>query len=114
MCLRALPKGLLVLRFGGDHIFTKMKRFFTEAALLTFGGDYAVVPYFHQGVVNQLGRAVATQMIDGLALGENTLGPLIAVVAFVCFIEGCRRRYFEPRHIFWLSRAVAAGFLRRI
>ena len=53
-------------------------------------------------------------MIDGLALGENKLGTLIAVVAFVGFIGGCRQAHFEPRHVFWLSRAVAARFLRRI
>jgi chromate transporter len=60
--------------------------FFTKAALLTFGGAYAVLPYVFQGAVEQHGWLTAAQMIDGLALGETTPGPLIMVVAFVGFL----------------------------
>ena len=60
--------------------------FFTKAALLTFGGAYAVLPYVYQGGVETYGWVTAPQMIDGLALGETTPGPLIMVVAFVGFV----------------------------
>ena len=63
-----------------------MAWFFTKAALLTFGGAYAVLPYVYQGAVEHHGWLTATQMIDGLALGETTPGPLIMVVAFVGFV----------------------------
>jgi len=66
----------------------QMGWFFTKAALLTFGGAYAVLPYVYQGAVVQQGWLSATQMIDGLALGETTPGPLIMVVAFVGFVGG--------------------------
>ena len=64
----------------------QMGWFFTKAALLTFGGAYAVLPYVFQGAVEQHGWLTAAQMIDGLALGETTPGPLIMVVAFVGFL----------------------------
>jgi chromate transporter len=62
--------------------------FFTKAALLTFGGAYAVLPYVYQGVVDHYQWLTPTQVIDGLALGETTPGPLIMVVAFVGFVGG--------------------------
>jgi chromate transporter len=62
--------------------------FFTKAALLTFGGAYAVLPYVYQGAVERSGWLTPAQMIDGLALGETTPGPLIMVVAFVGFVGG--------------------------
>ena len=60
---------------------TQMGWFFTKAALVTFGGAYAVLPYFYQAGVDEFKRLTASQMIDGLALGETTPGPLIMVVA---------------------------------
>jgi chromate transporter len=62
--------------------------FFTKAALLTFGGAYAVLPYVYQGAVERFAWLSPHQMIDGLALGETTPGPLIMVVAFVGFVGG--------------------------
>jgi hypothetical protein len=70
--------------------------FFTKAALLTFGGAYAVLPYVYQGAVGHYGWLTPTQMIDGLALGETTPGPLIMVVAFVGFVGGYGRQVFGP------------------
>ena len=81
-----LPMGLLTAGLGWQHVYTQMGWFFTKAALLTFGGAYAVLPYVYQGAVMQFGWLSATQMIDGLALGETTPGPLIMVVAFVGFV----------------------------
>jgi chromate transporter len=65
-----------------------MAWFFTKAAMLTFGGAYAVLPYVFQGAVEHYQWLTAAQMIDGLALGETTPGPLIMVVAFVGFVGG--------------------------
>ena len=69
-----------------EHTLTQMGWFFTKAALLTFGGAYAVLPYVYQGAVEDYAWLTPTQMIDGLALGETTPGPLIMVVAFVGFV----------------------------
>ncbi|MBY0439274.1 MAG: chromate efflux transporter, partial [Burkholderiales bacterium] len=73
--------GFLLLQFGWEGTLTQMGWFFTKAALLTFGGAYAVLPYVYQGAVVHFEWLTATQMIDGLALGESTPGPLIIVVA---------------------------------
>jgi len=62
--------------------------FFTKAALVTFGGAYAVLPYVAQVSVEQLNWLTQLQMIDGLALGETTPGPLIMVLVFVGFMAG--------------------------
>lgn len=89
-----LPMGLLTRVFGGGHPLTQMGLFFSKAALLTFGGAYAVLPYVVHGAVQQHGWLTASQMIDGLALGETTPGPLIMVVAFVGFVGGYGKAYF--------------------
>jgi chromate transporter len=81
--------------------------FFTKAALLTFGGAYAVLPYVYQGAVGHYGWLTPTQMIDGLALGETTPGPLIMVVAFVGFVGAYVKAVFGPESVF-LAGAVAA------
>lgn len=81
-----LPMGALTAALGWQHTLTQMSWFFTKAALLTFGGAYAVLPYVYQGAVTHYGWLTPTQMIDGLALGETTPGPLIMVVAFIGFI----------------------------
>jgi len=83
-----LPLGALVLAGGWNGSLALMARFFTRVALLSFGGAYAVLPYVAQGAVEQFGWLSATQMLDGLALGETTPGPLIMVVAFVAFMGG--------------------------
>ena len=107
LTLWALPMGYLVMHNGWDHTFTQMSWFFTKAALLTFGGAYAVLPYVYQGAVEQFGWITATQMIDGLALGETTPGPLIMVVAFVGFVGGYVKAVLGPDSLF-LAGALAA------
>ncbi len=102
-----LPMGLLSVFYGSDHTLTQMGWFFTSAALLTFGGAYAVLPYVYQGAVFNYGWLSPTQMIDGLALGETTPGPLIMVVAFVGFIGGYSKALFGTESLF-LAGAVAA------
>jgi chromate transporter len=81
--------------------------FFTKAALMTFGGAYAVLPYVYQGAVEQHQWLSGTQMIDGLALGETTPGPLIMVVAFVGFVGGWLKQILGPDSVF-LGGALAA------
>ncbi|MBT0962874.1 chromate efflux transporter [Denitromonas iodatirespirans] len=105
--LWVVPMGLLVAGLGWDHTLTQMGWFFTKAALLTFGGAYAVLPYVYQGAVGHYGWLAPTQMIDGLALGETTPGPLIMVVAFVGFVGGYLKTLFGPESLF-LAGAVAA------
>ncbi|TDM05772.1 MAG: chromate transporter [Ideonella sp. MAG2] len=83
-----LPFGVLWSLYGSQGTLTQMAWFFTKAALLTFGGAYAVLPYVYQGAVGHFGWLNGRQMMDGLALGETTPGPLIMVVAFVGFVGG--------------------------
>ncbi len=88
VALWATAMALLIANGGMDATLTQMGWFFTKAALLTFGGAYAVLPYVYQGGVETFGWVTPLQMIDGLALGETTPGPLIMVVAFVGYLGG--------------------------
>ena len=97
----------LALLYGRHAPLAQMGWFFTKAAMLTFGGAYAVLPYVYQGGVETYQWLTATQMIDGLALGETTPGPLIMVVAFVGFVGGWTKALFGPDHLL-LAGAVAA------
>ncbi len=108
--LWCLPMALLTLTFGWGATLTQMGWFFTKAALLTFGGAYAVLPYVYQGAVGHYGWLSPAQMIDGLALGETTPGPLIMVVAFVGFVGGYLHPMFGAEHPF-LAGAVAASLV---
>jgi len=105
-----IPMGLLTATYGWDHTLTQMGWFFTKAALLTFGGAYAVLPYVYQGAISGYGWLTPLQMIDGLALGETTPGPLIMVVAFVGFVGGYAKAIFGPDSLF-LAGAVAASLV---
>ena len=102
-----IPMGLLFASLGWSHALTQMGWFFTKAALLTFGGAYAVLPYVYQGAVESFAWLTPTQMMDGLALGETTPGPLIMVVAFVGFVGGYAKALFGPDALF-LAGTVAA------
>jgi len=95
-----LPMAALMAWQGWDGALTQMSWFFTKAALLTFGGAYAVLPYVYQGAVEQFGWLTGPQMIDGLALGETTPGPLIMVVAFVAFVGGWTKEVLGPDALF--------------
>lgn len=110
LLLWSLPMALLTLILGWHHTLTQMGWFFTKAALLTFGGAYAVLPYVYQGAVGHYGWLTSTQMMDGLALGETTPGPLIMVVAFVGFVGGYVKALFGPDQLF-MAGAVAAGLV---
>jgi len=88
MALWSLAFGGMLLRYGWDGLLPQLAWFFTKAALLTFGGAYAVLPYVYQAAVEQFHWLTSPQMIDGLALGETTPGPLIMVVSYVGFVAG--------------------------
>jgi chromate transporter len=108
--LWVLPMGLLITILSWNGTFTQMAWFFTKAALLTIGGAYAVLPYVYQGAVVHYAWLSPTQMIDGLALGETTPGPLIMVVAFVAFVGGYGKALLGPDMLF-ISGAVAAALV---
>lgn len=99
---------VLMVQLGWNGTLTQMGWFFTKAALLTFGGAYAVLPYVYQGAVEGFQWLTAQQMIDGLALGETTPGPLIMVVAFVGFVGGWTNQILGPDYLF-CGAALAAG-----
>jgi chromate transporter len=102
-----LGMATLVAINGLQGTLTQMGWFFTKAALLTFGGAYAVLPYVYQGAVETHQWLSGPQMIDGLALGETTPGPLIMVVAFVAFVGGWLKQALGPEALF-LGGALAA------
>ncbi|HSH55154.1 MAG TPA: chromate efflux transporter [Methylotenera sp.] len=103
-----LIMGVLIAMYGWQATLTQMAWFFTKAALLTFGGAYAVLPYVYQGAVEHYHWLTAIQMIDGLALGETTPGPLIMIVAFVGFVGGWTQQIFGSDSLL-LSGVVAAS-----
>jgi len=97
----------LYASYGWDGTLTRMGWFFTKAALVTFGGAYAVLPYVYQGGVEHYQWLSAAQMIDGLALGETTPGPLIMIVAFVGFVGGWSKEIFGPESLVYAGIAGA-------
>jgi chromate transporter len=102
-----IPLVLLYFAFGWDHPLSQMAWFFTKASLLTFGGAYSVLPYVYQGAIEGYGWLTPAQMMDGMALGETTPGPLIMVVTFVGFVGGYAKAFLgEGEQI--LSGAIAA------
>ena len=102
-----LPMAMLVAAQGLNSTLAVMGLFFSKAALLTFGGAYAVLPYVYQGAVEQYQWLSGPQMIDGLALGETTPGPLIMVVTFVGFLGGWKQQVLGPEAVF-LGATLAA------
>lgn len=106
--LWCIVMGLFTIVYGWQAVLTQMGWFFTKAALMTFGGAYAVLPYVYQGAVEHYQWLTPNQMIDGLALGETTPGPLIMVVAFVGFVGGWTQAILGSDSLF-LSGVVAAS-----
>ncbi len=102
-----LPMVLLFFNYGWQGTLTQIGWFFTKAALLTFGGAYAVLPYVNQAAVEHYQWLTTAQMMDGLALGETTPGPLIIIVAFVGFVASWGKAVFGPEALF-LGAALGA------
>lgn len=82
------PVLLLGVWLGWEHTLFKQGWFFSKAAMVTFGGAYAVLPYVSQQAVGHYGWLNAGQMLDGLGLAETTPGPLVMVLQFVGFLGG--------------------------
>lgn len=83
------------------YVLTDMAAFFTKVALITFGGAYAVLPYVFDNAVNNYQWVTAAQMMDGLALGETTPGPLVMVNAFVGFMGAAQHTSLAFLPITW-------------
>lgn len=108
VALWAMAMGSLAALYGPHSTLVQMGWFFTKAALMTFGGAYAVLPYVYQGAVEHFQWLTAVQMMDGLALGETTPGPLIMVVSFVAFVGGWTKAIFGSDSLL-LAGTVAAA-----
>jgi len=99
--------------FGWKTLYPELAWFFTKAAFLTFGGAYAVLPYVYQGAVDHFHWLSAGQMMDGLALGETTPGPLIMVVTYVGYLAGHIGHLLGYGNPFWygvLGATIATWF----
>lgn len=107
LALWAGALGALCAKFGWQGGLTQMGWFFTKAAWLTFGGAYAVLPYVYQGAVDTYHWLTPQQMIDALALGETTPGPLIMVNTFVGFVAGWGQAWFGPDRLFAAAATAA-------
>jgi len=88
LTLWVLPLVAVTIALGYGSLWTRLYMFFTQAALVTFGGAYAVLGYVTQHFVQELGWVSAQQAIDGLALAETTPGPLVIVLQFMGFMAG--------------------------
>jgi len=85
------PLLLLAVWLGPDHALTEIGVFFSKAAVVTFGGAYAVLAYVAQQAVDVFGWLRPGEMLDGLGMAETTPGPLIQVVQFVGFMGAYRQ-----------------------
>lgn len=101
------PVLVIGLVVGWDSVLIREAVFFSKAAMVTFGGAYAVLPYVAQQAVERFGWLSTTQMVDGLGLAETTPGPLIMVVLFVGFLAG----WNNPGPFTPLGMATAGGLI---
>ncbi|OAN56463.1 chromate transporter [Sphingobium sp. TCM1] len=86
----AAPMAAILLLLGPDHVLWRIGAFFSQLAVVTFGGAYAVLAYMAQEAVQQMHWLSAGEMTDGLGLAETTPGPLILVTQFVGFLGAFR------------------------
>jgi len=100
----------VMFAIGGQQTLADMGEFFTKAAFLTIGGAYAVLPYVYQGAVEHYGWLTGPQMMDGLALGETTPGPLIMIVTWVGYLGGVAKGVFDNPVMAGLAGAAVATF----
>lgn len=102
-----LPVAGLLLALGQDNVFSQLGVFFSQMAVVTFGGAYAVLAYVAQEAVQGFGWLQPGEMLDGLGMAETTPGPLIMVTQFVGFLAG----YRDPGSINPLAAATLAAVL---
>ena len=84
------PVAVLLLLLGPDQVFTRLALFFSQMAIVTFGGAYAVLAYVAQAAAETYMWVTPGEMLDGLGMAETTPGPLIMVVQFVGFLAAFR------------------------
>jgi len=102
--------GAVMLALSGTPVLFDMGEFFTKAAFLTIGGAYAVLPYVYQGAVEHFGWLTGPQMMDGLALGETTPGPLIKVVTWIGYLGAVGKDVFANPIAAGMAGAAVATF----
>ncbi|MCW5681813.1 MAG: chromate efflux transporter [Xanthobacteraceae bacterium] len=102
-----VPVAALLLALGEAHVFSRIAVFFSQMAMVTFGGAYAVLAYVAQQAVDNYAWLSAGEMLDGLGLAETTPGPLIMVLQFVGFLAGFR----DPGMMHPLLAATLGGLL---
>ena len=107
LALWLVPVAALYVVLGGDNVFTKISIFFSQMAVVTFGGAYAVLAYVAQQAVDNYHWVTAGEMLDGLGMAETTPGPLIMVTQFVGFLAAWR----EPGAMPPLLAATLGGLL---
>ena len=107
LLLWLVPVAALYVGLGGDNVFTKISIFFSQMAIVTFGGAYAVLAYVAQQAVDNYHWVTAGEMLDGLGMAETTPGPLIMVTQFVGFLAAWR----EPGAMSPLLAATLGGLL---
>ena len=107
LTLWLIPLLVVAATLGGTSLWTAVYLFFTKAALVTFGGAYAVLGYVTSQLVDKLAWVTAEQSVAGLALAETTPGPLIIVLQFMGFMAG----WNQPGPLSPLGSALLAGAL---
>ncbi len=107
LALWLVPVAALYFSLGGGNVFTKISIFFSQMAVVTFGGAYAVLAYVAQEAVEHYHWVTAGEMLDGLGMAETTPGPLIMVTQFVGFLAAWR----EPGAMSPLLAATLGGLL---
>jgi chromate transporter len=107
LALWLVPIAALYVGLGGENVFTKIAIFFSQMAIVTFGGAYAVLAYVAQQAVENYHWVTAGEMLDGLGMAETTPGPLIMVTQFVGFLAAWR----EPGAMSPLLAATLGGLL---
>ena len=91
-----LPLLLIVFSLGLENVFTQIALFFSQAAVVTFGGAYSVLAFIAQQAVEVYGWLEPGEMLDGLGMAETTPGPLVQVTQFVGFMGAYRQGGLEP------------------
>ncbi|MDP2171040.1 MAG: chromate efflux transporter [Rhodocyclaceae bacterium] len=99
-----------LLALAGTPVLFEMGEFFTKAAFLSIGGAYAVLPYIYQGAVEQFAWVTGPQIMDGLALGETTPGPLIKFVTWVGYLGAVDKAVFASPVVAGMAGAAVATF----
>ncbi|TAJ34869.1 MAG: chromate efflux transporter [Reyranella sp.] len=107
LALWLVPVAALYVGLGGENVFTRIAIFFSQMAVVTFGGAYAVLAYVAQQAVDNYHWVTAGEMLDGLGMAETTPGPLIMVTQFVGFLAAWR----EPGALSPLLAATLGGLL---